>query len=85
MVWLTYGVLVWIGQILPQTSENIEYVGKENEFDVVLDVDHDDEAAKRNKIGEEAIVNVIAMDDESGDEDGLFYFDVKMRNDKARV
>ncbi len=66
-------------------QKNVEYVEKEDEFDVVLDVDHDDEAAKRNKIEEEAIVNVIAVDDESGDEDGLFYFDAKMRNDKARV
>jgi len=66
-------------------QKNVEYVEKENEFDVVIDEDHNDEAAKRNKIEEEAIVNAIAMDDESGDEDGLFYFDVKIRNDKARV
>ena len=65
-------------------QKNVEYIEKEDEFDVVVDCDQDAETKRRQDIGkmeDRAIVNVTtidkvpAFDSDSEDEDDLFYFE----------
>ncbi len=63
-------------------QKNVEYIEREDEFDVVIDCNQDAETKRKqdiDKVEEEAVVDIItvepAFDSDSEDESDLFYFD----------
>ena len=69
-------------------QKNVEYIEKEDEFDVVVDVDADEVDKRKklsDKIEEQELVDVTtidpipAFDSDSESEDDIFYFATKIR------
>jgi len=65
-------------------QKNVEYIEKEDEFDVVVDGDQDEEAKRKksfDRTEEQAVVDITtvdkvpAFDSDSENEDDLFCFD----------
>jgi len=64
-------------------QNNVEYVEKEDEFDTIVDGDHDEEAKRKelaDRIEEEAIVDIITIDEDSDGEDEAFFFQTKLQS-----
>ena len=69
-------------------QKNVEYIEREDEFDIVIDGDEDEEVKRKernDKLEEQEIVDIInvesvpAFDSDSEDEESVFYFDIKIR------
>lgn len=75
-------------------QKNVEYVEREDEFDIVIDGDEEEEVKRKelnDKLEEQEIVDVInvdtvpAFDSDSEDEENVFSFDIKIRGHSAGV